>query len=1549
MFSPTAQKRLDRWQQQLLDLSLRNHLLNLRDGQQAIRLACKDLVALENLVADGETLTLDSLENCLSPEEFAKLRSFDDAQEQLAAADRKPTTLLSALSARELGRRQLELYRKGKLDQEEGDINTLFLAFGVIKYKPLGEKVFHLAPIVLLPVRLERASVKNFSIMQLDEETRLNTTLLEYLKRDFKVEFPELEPLPQDEHGTDLRKILDIVSQKLSALPDFSLEEQLYLGRFSFAKYLMWNDLANRAEELAKQPLVNHLIEGTRGVYDDGISVFPPEEVDSNTNWQELYCPLAADSSQLTAVLYAAAGKSFVLHGPPGTGKSQSIANLICHNLVHGKKILFVSEKKAALDVVYRRLAKLGLQPFCLELHSNHAGKTELLAQLRSTLELGDSPEPDRWQTLIPQLQQRRKDLDAYIQALHTPALNGITPFQCAAEALRDDPAPAIRWQPPENLLAQTKEDLQHLTDTLRTALDGFSAVNPELCRQLRIFACPLDWNGLDTAKTADALAAAIPLAKTFAEADATWRTALALPDELPEATPAQRRDALKCLAEKLAPFRALPAAFREEVPTEKMTEWTELLAAAKEFRQLADALPQYRWQELAAIPVDDFQKRLQENAGKFFLARIFANRSLGKEAAAFCQAGTPRRSADDLAKEVPMLARAQELLKTNASRFKEFGTALNQPGWLEATPDWTKLEKQLETVRNIAQALEMLGARSASRLALQEGDAPPEAARAYKAAYVDCRKALAVLQAAAAMAERPARKIPAGELPEALRSALDAISSLRPYRIWRQSRTDAEAIGLTPFLDAMEEDALHPTKLLDAVKHRLLDAMMTQTLATKPLLADFIGTRQEHRIEEFQKLDAEYQSLAAKLAIAKLTHKLPKALKSEKPLEGTAIAFLRRECEKKSRIRPVRTILQNIAPLLPTLKPCFLMSPLSVAQYLPPESQFDLVVFDEASQIPVADAVGAIARGKQFICVGDRMQMPPTAFFQKTAADEDLEDDEDVAELESILDECLAVGVESSYLNWHYRSRHESLIAFSNAHYYENRLNTFPAAKDSPALGVHFEFQENAVFDRRNRCNPMEADAIVKYVGKMLADPAQRRKSIGVVTFNISQCTLIEDRFEQFRAAHPELEEAFDDSLPEPFFVKNLENVQGDERDVILFSVGYAPDADGKLLMNFGPLNRAGGERRLNVAITRAKERVVVFSSIHAAQVDLNRTSANGAQHLKEFLEYAEHGIGSKTAAAAVGEAGGLSQEAIAKVLADAGYQVERNVGCSRFRIDLAVKSPEKPGEYLLGILCDSERDAQGLTCRDRESTRPGVLKGLGWNLCHAWAAEWQQDPEGAKAALLLALRQAQSPAKPATPAHQAEKPSAKPVEPPSKPVEPKQEVVSLPVPQSFQRWQVPEPLAARLFQDNGRTKELIQEYATGILATEAPLKQDFLLPRIRKQWKGLKSTETNDSFIRQVLEQLPCHVTTDGEEKTIWMDAQQAENFRGYRVPATPEDRRPLEEIPYCELKAAYEEIRQDYIDAAPEVILKALPRKLGFTSVNAAMVKYLSSLPF
>lgn len=442
-------------------------------------------------------------------------------------------------------------------------------------------------------------------------------------------------------------------------------------------------------------------------------------------------------------------------------------------------------------------------------------------------------------------------------------------------------------------------------------------------------------------------------------------------------------------------------------------------------------------------------------------------------------------------------------------------------------------------------------------------------------------------------------------------------------------------------------------------------------------------------------------------------------------------MATLRRELQKKRRHKPIRQLLSEIPELAQDLMPCMMMSPLTVSQYLGGSDRlnFDLVVFDEASQVKPEDALGAIMRGSQLILAGDSKQLPPTTFFDRTLDDAPNDDEVVLDALESVLDEA-TVWLPERLLRWHYRSKDESLIAFSNHEFYENRLVTFPDAGKGEALGVTFEYCAKGVYDRGgSRRNQVEASRVAEVVLEIAC--AHPTDSIGVVAFSWAQEEAIWDAFEDKAKTDSAFERFLrDDDGPEPFFIKNLETVQGDERDTIIISVGYGPDAQGRLTMNFGPLNQEGGGRRLNVAVTRARKRVVLVSSIRAD--DIPADAAGGAQLLRRYLDFAARGVDAlQSNRNGAAEPESPFEEAVRSALQARGLDVRAQVGCGPYRIDLAVVDPEHPGAYLVGIECDGRTYHSGQTARDRDRLREQVLKERGWRLVRIWSTDWFRNPE--------------------------------------------------------------------------------------------------------------------------------------------------------------------------------------------------------------------------
>ena len=421
------------------------------------------------------------------------------------------------------------------------------------------------------------------------------------------------------------------------------------------------------------------------------------------------------------------------------------------------------------------------------------------------------------------------------------------------------------------------------------------------------------------------------------------------------------------------------------------------------------------------------------------------------------------------------------------------------------------------------------------------------------------------------------------------------------------------------------------------------------------------------------------------------------------------------------------------------------------MAQFLPPGSvEFDVVIFDEASQVRAVDGFGAILRAKRAIVVGDSQQLPPTDFFMSVVRE--LEDDgieeTQTGDIESLLKLMWAKGAQSNMLRWHYRSQHESLVEFSNRKFYDSRLNIFPSPiQDREQLGLAYSHHPTTEYQRgRGAHNPAEAKivagAVMAHAQDQMRLPVSKQKSLLVVTFSVAQRDAVADAIEQERRADDSCAEFFD-KTEEPFEVKNLESVQGDERDVIFISVGYGRDRNGRLDMNFGPINADGGERRLNVLCTRARQNCRVFSNIQADDLHTKASSPLGLKVFKDFLHYAQHGT-LPVVEPGTGQTESEFEDEVRRALEKHGYQVDAQVGTAGYRIDLAVQDPGRPGRYLIGIECDGAQYHSAKSARDRDRLRAEVLQDRGWRLHRIWSTAWFRDSDGETLRAVEAIKDA-------------------------------------------------------------------------------------------------------------------------------------------------------------------------------------------------------------
>ena len=591
-------------------------------------------------------------------------------------------------------------------------------------------------------------------------------------------------------------------------------------------------------------------------------------------------------------------------------------------------------------------------------------------------------------------------------------------------------------------------------------------------------------------------------------------------------------------------------------------------------------------------------------------------------------------------------------------------------------------------------------------------------------------------------------------DLVERVGHLADHTDQLEPWILFNAWRHRLDRMGLGIVVDELIDRRYAPTDAAGVVETAYHRHQFDRLSLTDDVLGEFDGDAHRQTRRRFEELD-RWEVLSASTQIRQF-----QLNRNDRPSAGFAgagsseLGILQREVAKKRRHKPLRRLFAEISGVLQRLKPCVMMSPLSVSTYLEGDDlRFDLVIFDEASQVFPWDAMGAIYRGGQLIVAGDDKQLPPTNFFARSfddTVDDDEEDADDIGDFESVLSLCKSVGMPHQRLRWHYRSRREALIAFSNRHFYDGELVTFPSVHDATGDGVRLEHVDGGRWiDRKNSA---EAERVVDLVLQHVRTRPDR--SLGVIALNTTQQRTIEDTLYDRRRADPTIDALFgpDDrfgDVDEPLFIKNLETVQGDERDDILLSMGYGFNAAGKFNKNFGPINRTHGERRLNVAVTRARRSLTVVASVRAADMDLSGTRSVGAHLLKAYLDYAEHGVGSlsKTVDSLSGEFDSPFEEAVAKALIARGFDPVPQVGSGGFKIDLALKHPRHRGRFCLGIECDGATYHSSHTARDRDRIRQSILEGLGWRIIRVWSADWVRRPDNQLERIIAAYEQSIAP----------------------------------------------------------------------------------------------------------------------------------------------------------------------------------------------------------
>lgn len=1320
-------KKLDRWAEKLLDTGKRNNLINYRDyktsSAEVVFPDCDKFFSKCTLgrqfsiydphIVDDDILSdADNLEDrkSITKSEYIDLYSKKIKNEKTLLLYSHGSNPIAALK---------RIAKKAKDQADETGINVAYLAFGFIRWNEREGNTFYKAPLLLVHINIITGSIFDpIKIEISDDDIVVNPTFSYYLKAEYGFKLPEIK---DDESLVSYySRVMRVVGQL-----DWDVIDECKVGVFSFLKINMYEDIKKNAEHILNNSIIKTMV---------GESHFTDFEIDDSSHFEgnpliDLHTVIEADSSQIDAIEMAKQGKSFVLQGPPGTGKSQTITNIIAECLYDGKKVLFVSEKQAALNVVYDKLKKADLADFCLELHSHKANKKAVIDELNRTLELSGISVSAGIQNEIEQKKTVMTTLDSYEHELHKKrdpinkslfelieefsAYNDAADFKFSIpnieqknEAYLYDTVnileqyvailPAIGYDYTQNTwYGFTKSNLSYdETDALLDDLEALYVGLGELQQRAFDVATKYEANEFNYIRTK------------------MWSRYLKYFGGSDVITPALlKRDnceeAINCLNE-MKELSSIVAASRKSITDKYISSEILDLDGVELYRKLT-------------VDYKSMITRCFNSEYKNTMAKLQAN-SINNTKIKY-------QDAIDLSQD---LIRYQSYLKSFVDLEKDnydyLGSCYNgmETDWdylLEGVNDLFDMINEgmpkFDFIRNMSKEQFMFSKASIYEdgICISVGidkinDEVDRVKKLFDPEVLDLEK------------DSYSKCI------SKIRTCIDKFDHLTAWKRFKDLSDQLNQAEISDYIEYLKTIQPEPKLIVNAFKKAFYKRWIDHIMSEVPELGGFSRRRQENAIDVFKTKDKLQYEISKIQINAKLSKQRPNVYLVP---EGSAVDTLLAEGQKKRKQMSIRRLLAETGSVVQTIKPCFMMSPLSVSTFLDSDRiRFDTVVFDEASQIFPQDALGAIYRGKQLIVVGDSKQMPPSNFFSSSSdSDEDDQDDlYDITDFESILDVCSAV-FDTQKLSWHYRSRYEQLIAFSNANFYNNTLVTFPSAtKKTKGVGVDYYYVDG-VFDRPSKTNLGEAKLIVDLIYDHIKNYPDR--SLGVVAFSVAQQSLIDKLLTKKRETSPEYEWFFADDRVEPFFIKNLETVQGDERDTIIFSIAYAHDENGRFYHNFGPLNREGGERRLNVAVTRAKENVQLVSSIRYTDINLNNTRSEGVRLLRSYLEYAQNGELTVERDNSVDDNKsaecGIENE-ICKLLRERGFAVDTKIGCSEDRIDIGIREGTDTN-YFLAIECDGQVYHNSRNTRDRDSLRQRVLENMGWKYYRVWSTEWYKDKE--------------------------------------------------------------------------------------------------------------------------------------------------------------------------------------------------------------------------
>lgn len=1519
------QPKLDASRKELLDLSLRNTLLNYKTpkarGLQIVQE--KSTSIYDILVKQVKAMTFLSKPDKTDEDEPFDLPELAEPEIQDAYND---TRLQTNDSEQKLQAKILNTYYFAKTSIEEQGVNILYLALGMLNWYEKGNtEDTRSAPLVLIPVTLERSSAnERFRLRYSGAEIGSNLSLRAKLMVDFNISIPDF---PEAEEF-DVALYLKVIQEKVKHLERWKVEENaIELGFFSFGKFMIYHDLDSSKWPDERKPY-NHPI--LQSLFSGGFKEPQPtateaHHLDEETVANDLFHVVDADSSQVLAMLAVHEGRNMVIQGPPGTGKSQTITNIIANAIGHGKKVLFVAEKMAALEVVKRRLDSINLGEACLELHSHKANKRILHDELKRVLELG-KPSITHFENEIQFLAPVVNELNTYCNEINKEVnKSGVSAQEIIGHLLK------IQLEHPDYKFP--KVPIEHMDGWDHTRIREAEQVAEQIQTRLRGIGQPEKMLFYGTELTVFLPSDEDSLKNILQELSAHIAHLQQQADEVAsffEVDKPRNETDIKILINISHAASESPdlhsIRVKDHAWVNNAFDIDDLLKTGTRLRELhkeySDRLIPEAWEQ----NVLDIRQDLMAHGNKWYKFLIGDYKRSNKKLAALLNVSLPTDLESKL-KYVDVILEWKRL-STTLQSLEPLASQLFGNRYQKLRTDWASITKVAAYLKSIHLSIQDAKLPSTFITFLEKHE-QPEISKANETnltSLLDRKKQISkrLFDKMAFRSEGHEDKSLADQGLQVQQwiARFAEIHQAVSWNVLVEMIKEKDHIYMLQVIKGWEDAAQH---LKTAVQKTWYEYLIEQAMLSSYALRKFERSSHEEVIGRFIKLDLLNQQYNRAKVALKHWESVPKQD------GGGQVNILRSEFNKRSRHMPIRKLMQEAGLAIQAIKPVIMMSPMSIANFLPPDSiDFDLVIFDEASQVRPVDALGALLRARQLIVVGDTKQMPPTSFFDRLNTE--TEDEENVtADMQSILGMCDGQGAPQRMLRWHYRSRHESLISLSNQEFYENKLVIFPSPGSKYHMGLAFHYLPDTIYDKgKTRTNPKEAEKVAEAVFQHAEQ--HPKLSLGVVAFSTAQMQAIQDALEIKRRRNPDVENFFRSHPNEPFFVKNLENVQGDERDVIFISIGYGRVEDGKVPMSFGPLNSEGGERRLNVLITRAKRRCEVFTNITSEDIKPGPDTKFGIRALKSFLYFAQHGKFENLEEEVIVKQQPF-EDVVAQRLQDVGYTVRQKVGSAGFQIDLAVIDTDHPGRYLLGISCDGQSYKAAKSARDRDRLRTEVLLGMGWKMYRVWSTDWFRNPEKELKLLIEAIEKAKS---------QAELDDAidDDIQEESKGLvrdEPEETPVLIPIYKKA-------TLAAEvsLVELHLQPLEKLAQWITDVVQVESPVHFEEVARRIADA-NGVSKIGTR---IRSSIIEAAEYARHTGMIKVkgefLWHPEMEVPHIR--ERSAFPVSSKKIQFIAPEEMHVGIRKVVESSIAIQPEVAIPLISKLFGFSRVTEDMKKYL-----